>query len=489
MRPASAGILTSLLLTVPSILPAQSPSRPLLQAQPEKPYEVQLGVPVSGTPPFSFSLLSNALPPKLSLDRNGVVNGVPDLTSLGDYPFSVLVTDLYGKSVQADFLLRVSKSIAIITAASPAVAISAPTAAPRMIPLTASAPASTSRTVPDPTSGPEPDTKPMQTKPEAQKPVTHARVRGPLKEGDTTLKFAIDSPHDAFDLYVCALPAATTSGGSDCLLLPGSDVGLLQAVGASSSKSLVIAKDQASAELGPIIPLQCDNALTLVEVDVSTGKHQVSSPIASCSIRNPTLDTRLGTGISFLEGRATPSVLKKDHVDQYDQETRISVESCIVQSGGDPNADPTLCRSKYPQGVSNGPNDQDHYVVSDKDGFYSASLQAPIFCPKEASPSTRRYLAVGSLDVASGLHTSSQWIESCHKDTAKEINRCDREYNDCDEGFSLVGGIEQGGLSAQPSQTSPFIRAFTRSTPSRLNTSVWASIRLLGAPEASSTAT
>ncbi len=65
-------------------------------------------------------------------------------------------------------------------------------------------------------------------------------------------------------------------------------------------------------------------------------------------------------------------------------------------------------------------------------------------------------------------------------------------YSDCDMKFSIIGGVEQSAQSSLPSSTDPFIRVFTRAGPDFGNPEaqrfyLWGSIRLLGAPQASST--
>jgi hypothetical protein len=57
-------------------------------------------------------------------------------------------------------------------------------------------------------------------------------------------------------------------------------------------------------------------------------------------------------------------------------------------------------------------------------------------------------------------------------------------YNDNDEGFQLIGGVEQSGFASLTNQTGPFLSVFT---PAGLDTNwkAWGRIRLLGAPSAS----
>lgn len=54
--------------------------------------------------------------------------------------------------------------------------------------------------------------------------------------------------------------------------------------------------------------------------------------------------------------------------------------------------------------------------------------------------------------------------------------------------YTLIGGIEQGGLSSKPSQTAPFARVYIQSGAiGRRETRLWTSVRLLGAPSQTDT--
>lgn len=54
--------------------------------------------------------------------------------------------------------------------------------------------------------------------------------------------------------------------------------------------------------------------------------------------------------------------------------------------------------------------------------------------------------------------------------------------------YTLIGGIEQGGLSSKPSQTTPFARVYIQSGAIfRRETRLWTSVRLLGAPNQTDT--
>ena len=59
-----------------------------------------------------------------------------------------------------------------------------------------------------------------------------------------------------------------------------------------------------------------------------------------------------------------------------------------------------------------------------------------------------------------------------------------RDFNDNDESFQIVGGVEQAGIASLPNQTNAFLSAFTRAGVEG-PVKAWGRIRLLGAPTAS----
>lgn len=103
------------------------------------------------------------------------------------------------------------------------------------------------------------------------------------------------------------------------------------------------------------------------------------------------------------------------------------------------------------------------------------------------SPNIRPHKAMTSVLIllAAALASGQQSCDPAHvasSTTDVEINnRC---YNDTDEHFSLVGGVEQSGVASLPNQTNAFMSAFTRAGLDG-NWKIWARIRLLGAPTAS----
>ena len=87
----------------PSHPPVATTSTYLLVVTTQSLPQAVLGTPYSATltvtgggPPFSWSVISGALPPGLSLDVNGNITGTP--TTIGTFFFTVQVVDAIGNS-------------------------------------------------------------------------------------------------------------------------------------------------------------------------------------------------------------------------------------------------------------------------------------------------------------------------------------------------------------------------------------------------------
>lgn len=76
----------------------------LLEAGVDLPYSYSLEATL-GIPPYSFTVVSNSLPPGLTFNSAGVFSGVP--IQVGQYNFTVRVIDSMAKSQQKDFTIKV----------------------------------------------------------------------------------------------------------------------------------------------------------------------------------------------------------------------------------------------------------------------------------------------------------------------------------------------------------------------------------------------
>lgn len=77
----------------------ESLPRPLLH----QPYQVQLTVE-GGSPPLRWTVSAGKLPDGLDLSSAGVIEGTPE--KLGDFDFTIAVSDSAGHTVQRDFTLK-----------------------------------------------------------------------------------------------------------------------------------------------------------------------------------------------------------------------------------------------------------------------------------------------------------------------------------------------------------------------------------------------
>lgn len=105
--------------------------------------------------------------------------------------------------------------------------------------------------------------------------------------------------------------------------------------------------------------------------------------------------------------------------------------------------------------------------------FVSVVEVSTLTSPVPAGPTTQTAVSAN----AYGVLAQGQ----CNKPSDKI------KYSDCDLVFSIIGGVEQAGLASQPSTTDGFLRVFTRAGKNRGNSYVWGEIRLLSAPQQSST--
>ena len=114
------------------------------------------------------------------------------------------------------------------------------------------------------------------------------------------------------------------------------------------------------------------------------------------------------------------------------------------------------------------------YIAADKSGVTDLTLTSQL--------SAGQAISIVQVSGASTITSTTYGVglsSQCNHNPFKNPY-----YHDCDMNFSLIGGIEQAGLSSQPSVTDGFLRAFTRA--GRKNVFTWAEIRLLSAPQQSS---
>ncbi len=112
----SYGCVGSMQYTIPIKCPVititPSPTSPLTSGTVGKPYPPLPGetvqiTPEDGTPPYTFTVTSGALPPGVELNpANGMISGTP--TRAGTYSFDILVKDFYNCTASVTYTLPIS---------------------------------------------------------------------------------------------------------------------------------------------------------------------------------------------------------------------------------------------------------------------------------------------------------------------------------------------------------------------------------------------
>ncbi|HEY0796200.1 MAG TPA: putative Ig domain-containing protein [Acidisarcina sp.] len=509
---------------------------PLPQATPGSPYAVQLGMALNGVYPFHFSLAGGSLPDGLVLGDGGLLKGFISETKENSYTFDIRVTDSIGSHTDASFMLRVSSTVPVVVALSrtkqvlsdgdlalgrESTALTAPG-----IPLEHGSPnrqqgmglsgervesrgsveiktasyapvagggvtAMAHSAAGPPLQGLTPNPREDGTD-AAQSTVAVPSFKGPVDAGDT-IKVATNGAKVDSEISFCVIPGESSGKEDDCAKagVDGVTRSLVHVGMDPPAKTVKITDDK---EISVVFdtPLTCGQIVVLV-----AGENFKATRV--CKNIPTAITQSIGNGTSVIEGHAAPSRKNAKHKDEFDSEIRITLRKCAV---------PNLRTLLHPQDpdfscespeenlgqlrvtsmpVSNGPSGQDAYVNTDANGDFTATLQTPISCDNEERLRNGEgkekgeyvYVSAAQMDKNSNIINYSPWVRACSPQ--KKLSNCMQAYNDCDESFSLVGGLEQSDLSAQDNQTGAFIRAFTRTAH------VWGSIRLLGAPVVSDT--
>jgi len=120
------------------------------------------------------------------------------------------------------------------------------------------------------------------------------------------------------------------------------------------------------------------------------------------------------------------------------------------------------------------------YFEATTNGSYTFNLKTPLQSPQYVSLVQSAVIGGTPHKLLSADASSVGLASQCNHDISVT------PYSDCDMKFSIIGGVEQSAQSSLPSSTDPFLRIFTRA-PDGSRVLAWGSIRLLGAPQASST--
>jgi hypothetical protein len=195
----------------------------------------------------------------------------------------------------------------------------------------------------------------------------------------------------------------------------------------------------------------------------------------------PSLSGKLTDGTSTLTGTGQPV-----NAPQFPAASRIYV--CVwpaKPTGG--SLDCTFAASTIKPSSLANPDGTDankfNYMQVTAAGQFSAKLNTPL--------TNGQFVSV--VEISSPAGQAAQTTVSAIATAVGASSQCNTEvatqpYSDCDLNLSLIGGAEQSAQSSLQSETTAFLRLFTRtpiSTNSPIN--IWAYIRLLGAPTTSST--
>jgi len=179
--------------------------------------------------------------------------------------------------------------------------------------------------------------------------------------------------------------------------------------------------------------------------------------------------------------------------------------------------DPTSKTKAAALSKADGTVNSNSYVLVAKDDTYSLPLTNSLVQGQFVSIVQKPTATAGTSEtIVSKAVTPVSPSNQCNK------HPISNPFDDCDVGFSIVGGVEQSAQSSLPSATTPFLRVFTRADtnlignpendkkpkqtnsqkPKQANSrdtdtanpkfdnqslNLWAFVRLLGSPQASST--
>lgn len=124
---------------------------------------------------------------------------------------------------------------------------------------------------------------------------------------------------------------------------------------------------------------------------------------------------------------------------------------------------------------------KNNFIPAKTDGSYTLSLKTALQISQYISITQRATVGGKEIQITSATASPVTLSKQCNPDVSKT------PFSDCDLSFSIIGGVEQSAQSSLPSATTPFLRVFTRAGKEGSHWQAWGTIRLLGAPQASST--
>lgn len=199
----------------------------------------------------------------------------------------------------------------------------------------------------------------------------------------------------------------------------------------------------------------------------------------------PVIEGKLSAGMSKVKGKA-------QRVDAIKFPTASQISVCVwtAQPVAGDSLDCTLPASTtkaspLSNAKAQGPTGSDYVLTSaDAKGSFLAQLKTPL--------ANGQFVSLVEVSTTSTSPDVPQTVLSKKTSAVGPATQCNTTtlpFSDCDLKFSLIGGVEQSAQSTLPSETTGFLRVFTRAAPfskdDRFN--IWADVRLLGAPAGTST--
>jgi hypothetical protein len=218
---------------------------------------------------------------------------------------------------------------------------------------------------------------------------------------------------------------------------------------------------------------------------VNNGTYKISDGARSAFLgvapqpKHPVITSKVVTG--------TSSITVNVDVSDFSPSAISQISVCVwAQKPNNPNAmdctDPNSTLKAAPLSNDNVMTD------ANKNSYVPVTADGPLTLNLKTSLQTPQYVSIAQRSRVNGMDRQISSAEALAVGLASQCNRNPglTPYSDCDMKFSIIAGVEQGAQSSLPSATSPFLSIFT-TAPEDGRYKAWGSVRLLGAPQATST--
>jgi len=282
-------------------------------------------------------------------------------------------------------------------------------------------------------------------------------------------------------ISICVWTSEPAAGAMDCTKGSPAPAAVIDPTNIKTS-ALYVAPTNGSFTAHLSKALTAGEYVSLVEVATDSNTHPQTAFSTAASVKAgalpiaPIITTKFVAGTTVLQGIAQPVS------SEFPGPAKIYV--CVWTS--QPAADAMNCTSgsTKPQElvVPAGQTDKT-YITPSRDGTFTAQLTTALTAGEYVS----------AVEVSTDALTVPQTVTAAAATGVPTATQCNKNYDtepfsDCDMSLSLIGGVEQSAQSSSPSETTPFLRVFTRAAPWHDHPYYfWGYVRLLGAPTTSST--